>query len=167
MLVYQEPPDDNCPPGTRSLRADVTGLEESLARMEPTFAEGPPTEGPVDTEGSFRLMSDRTALQIPIVVAGEVGRMLRVIWRRALATDRPETLVLARRLADHAGLALEHAERRRAPGAADAQRRRERRVPRRRRRGAGGQRRPRSSSAPQPSRRRRRRWARRQDRSCG
>ena len=41
MLVYQEPPDDNCPPGTRSLRADVTGLEESLARMEPTFAEGP------------------------------------------------------------------------------------------------------------------------------
>ena len=41
VLVYQEPPDDTCPPGTRSLRADVTGLEESLARMEPTFAEDP------------------------------------------------------------------------------------------------------------------------------
>ena len=119
VLVYQEPPGDECPPGTRSLRADVTGLEESLARMEPTFAVGPPTEGPLDTEGPFRLMSDRTALQIPIVVAGEVGRMLRVIWHERVATDRPETLVLARRLADHAGLALEHAERRRAQEAAD------------------------------------------------
>ena len=87
--------------------------------MEPTFAVGPPTEGPVDTEGPFRLTSDRTALQIPIVVAGEVGRMLRVIWHERVATDRPETLVLARRLADHAGLALEHAERRRAQEAAD------------------------------------------------
>ncbi|HET9939174.1 MAG TPA: SpoIIE family protein phosphatase [Gaiella sp.] len=119
VLVYQEPPDDDCPPGTRSRRVDVTGVEESLARMEPTFAQGPPREGPVDTAGPFRLLSDRTALQIPIVVAGEVGRILRVIWHDDVPTDRPETLILARRLADHAGLALEHAERRRAQEAAD------------------------------------------------
>ena len=73
VLVYQEPPDDDCPPGTRSLRADVTGLEESLARMEPTFARGPRRTARSTRSGPFRLMSDRTALQIPIVVAGEVG----------------------------------------------------------------------------------------------
>ena len=119
VLVYQEPPDDGCPPGTRSPRSDVTGLDESLARQAPTFAEGPPTEGPSDTEAPFRLVGGRTVLQIPIVGAGEVDRMLTLLWSEDVPTDRPETFVLARRLADHAGLALEHAERRRAQESAD------------------------------------------------
>ena len=118
VLVHQEPPDLDHPPGTRCPRRDVTGLEESLTRNAPIFAEVPPTEGPTDSDAPFRLVGGRRALQIPIVVGGDVGRMLRVIWSAEAPTDRPETLVLARRLADHAGLALEHAERRRAQEAA-------------------------------------------------
>ena len=53
------------------------------------------------------------------MVAGEVGRILSVIWSDDVPTDKPETLVLARRLADHAGLAFEHAWRRQAQEAAN------------------------------------------------
>ena len=118
VLVHQEPPDVEHPPGTRSPRSEVTGLEESLSRKAPIFAEDPPTEGPTDTDAPFQLVGGRKSLQIPIVVGGDVSRMLRVVWAAGAPTDKPETLVLARRLADHAGLALEQAERRRAQEAA-------------------------------------------------
>jgi GAF domain-containing protein len=57
VLVHQEPPDDNCPPGTRSARSDVPGFEESVARTAPTFAEGPPTAGPIRVIPMFRVRS--------------------------------------------------------------------------------------------------------------
>ena len=91
VLVHQEPPDLDHPPGTRCPRRDVTGLEESLARNAPIFAEVPPTEGPTDSDAPFRLVGGRRALQIPIVVARRrrtdaardlVGRARRQIGRR-------------------------------------------------------------------------------------
>ena len=63
-------------------------------------------------------MSGPQPLQIPIVVAGRGRADAAGDLGGGCPTDKPETLVLARRLADHAGLALEHAERRRAQEAA-------------------------------------------------
>lgn len=88
--------------GHRLARRELPQVEESLEHRAPTVSEQLPP-------GSFPPLAERTTLQVPIVLGGRVARILTAVLSPGGAPPSQETLVLARRLADHAELALEHA----------------------------------------------------------
>jgi serine phosphatase RsbU (regulator of sigma subunit)/anti-sigma regulatory factor (Ser/Thr protein kinase) len=56
----------------------------------------------------------RSSLRVPVVIAGQAELVLIVSWQTMVSRPDSSTLVLVRRFADQAGLALEQVERRRA-----------------------------------------------------
>jgi len=59
-------------------------------------------------------MGIRSSLRVPVVIAGEAELVLIVSWLTMVSRPDSSTLVLVRRFADQAGLALEQVDRRRA-----------------------------------------------------
>ena len=56
----------------------------------------------------------RSSLRVPVVIAGQAELVLIISWQTMVSRPDSSTLVLVRRFADQAGLALEQLERRRA-----------------------------------------------------
>ncbi len=117
-VIWREPPSEVIPPGTRVEAADFPGLTESMQRLETMFIP----DSWVNVKGTAlehaRHFGIRSSLRVPIAVGGRAERVLALQWRRILPEPSPSTIVLARRFADQAGIALEHAERRVAQTAA-------------------------------------------------
>ena len=113
-VVHREPPLVELPPGTVLPSANFRVLPRAVAELRPAFVRDvPATLSGVALEAA-RAAGTKTALRVPIVVAGEADRLLVLEWGRDLPEPMPGFVALVRRFADQAGLAIEHAERRRA-----------------------------------------------------
>ena len=96
-------------------RGAISALETALEELSPVFSEAGANE---PGEPGSPIPPGRATLQIPIVLGGAAGHVLTLVFEPDGASSRQETLVLARRLADHAQLALEHGAREHAQASA-------------------------------------------------
>ena len=78
------------------------------------------TEAIGDGLGRVRRLGLHASLRIPVVIAGRAEHLIVVSWQTTVSEPDPSTIVLARRFADQAGLALEQLERRKAEADATA-----------------------------------------------
>ncbi|HET9243409.1 MAG TPA: SpoIIE family protein phosphatase [Gaiella sp.] len=113
-VLWREPPSLDSPPGSIADPRDYPGMEESLAGLETMFF--PDARQTVSGEALERVLADdaRSVLRVPIVVAGRAELQLALRWSRVVDEPDAQTLALIRRFADHAGLAIEQGQRRRA-----------------------------------------------------
>ncbi|MBA2294217.1 MAG: GAF domain-containing protein [Actinobacteria bacterium] len=116
-LEHCDPPDEMSI-GLRVARGTIAALEQSLEHLAPSFTEVSADERE-SAAGASPLPAGKLALHLPVVSAGAAGGVLTLVFERELSSSRQEALVLARRLADHAQLALEHGAREHAQAAAD------------------------------------------------
>jgi serine phosphatase RsbU (regulator of sigma subunit)/anti-sigma regulatory factor (Ser/Thr protein kinase) len=115
-LDWREPHDATvAPPRGEAVGLDaMPGLRRAVQGLEAVFvsaAEADPAEAAGQDARGLRLES---WLWLPIVAGDRAERALLVGWHSVVAEPDPSTLLLARRFADHAGLALEQVDRRRA-----------------------------------------------------
>ena len=109
FLERRDPPEAD---GTsaRVPRGAIPALELALEDLAPSFAEACPSASP--------LLDDRATLHVPIVLGGTAEYVLTLAFGDEVTWSREGTLALARRLADHSQLALEHGAREQAQAAA-------------------------------------------------
>jgi serine phosphatase RsbU (regulator of sigma subunit)/transcriptional regulator with GAF, ATPase, and Fis domain/anti-sigma regulatory factor (Ser/Thr protein kinase) len=117
-VLWREPPDAAFVPGTRVEVADMAGLRDALDRREPLFVADAPANARGEMLDRIRRAGTRSVLRVPIAIGGHADRILSLIWRTVTPPPAETTLALARRFGDHAGLAIEQVERRRAERAA-------------------------------------------------
>jgi GAF domain-containing protein/anti-sigma regulatory factor (Ser/Thr protein kinase) len=113
-VLWREPPSPELPPGSLADPRDYPGMEESLSGLETRFF--PDARETVHGEALERVLAEdvRSVLRVPINVAGRAGLQLALRWSRVIDQPDAQTLALVRRFADHAGLAIEQGQRRRA-----------------------------------------------------
>ena len=109
VLERRDPREADAIP-ERIPRGAIPSLELALEDLAPIFADASSSGSP--------LPQRHAALHVPIVLGGAAGRVLTLLFSEELTSAEEETLVLARRLADHAQLALEHGAREQAQAAA-------------------------------------------------
>lgn len=112
--LWRDPGDDAAPPGRLVRPEDYPGMIRSLERLDTTFfadARATVTGAALD-----RVIAEgvRSLMRVPIVVGGRPELLLALRWSRVIPEPSPQLLALVRRFADHAGLVIEHGERRRA-----------------------------------------------------
>jgi GAF domain-containing protein/anti-sigma regulatory factor (Ser/Thr protein kinase) len=113
MVRHREPAAAGAvPAGGQFDIDDFPGLRDAVARLDPMFIE----DSLLDIRGvgldQARRFGIRSSLRVPIAVSGETRHVLVLQWSTVEPAPQPFQLLLARRYADQAGLALEHAERR-------------------------------------------------------
>jgi GAF domain-containing protein/anti-sigma regulatory factor (Ser/Thr protein kinase) len=113
-VLWREPPSDVLPVGSRLAFADFPRLWETMERRETMFVPDALEHVVGQALEHAKLLGIRSSVRVPIVLGGRTVRILALQWERVIPPPSPQTLALARRFADHAGLALESAERRRA-----------------------------------------------------
>ncbi len=93
--------------GFPRLHDALRGLHASFVSdvLDTTYGEG---------RAFVRKLGIRSSLRMPIVVAGSSELLLAISWRQVISEPEPATIVVVRRFADQAGLALEQLQRRRA-----------------------------------------------------
>jgi len=107
--------------GTRLRLDDFPRLREAIAEFASSFiSDVRETTHEKGLEFVTKL-GIRSSLRTPVVIAGASELVLAISWQGVVSEPDPATLVVVRRFADQAGLALEQIERRRAE--ADAERR--------------------------------------------
>jgi serine phosphatase RsbU (regulator of sigma subunit)/anti-sigma regulatory factor (Ser/Thr protein kinase) len=89
------------------LREALRGLGVSFVPdvLETTYGEG---------LAFVRKLGIRSSLRTPVVIGGSNELILSISWQQVISEPEPATMVVVRRFADQAGLALEQLERRRA-----------------------------------------------------
>ena len=117
-VLWREPSSEEIRPGTRASGSEYPGLGESLARLEPLFIPDSLSTVTGVALDRARSTGTRSSLRVPIVVGGRAERVLVLQWTRRVNDLSASILLLARRFADQAGLALEYADRRVAQSAA-------------------------------------------------
>jgi serine phosphatase RsbU (regulator of sigma subunit) len=126
-LVWREPhvePATGAMPETPLPLDALPGLRRAVEQLEVTFVPDVVelVEGPLLQYA--RRLGVRSWLWAPIVAGGQAERVVLISWHAVVSEPDPSTVLLARRFADHAGLALEQIDRRAAQ--AQAARRAER-----------------------------------------
>ncbi len=113
-LVWREP-RNNALPRLDAVQIDaLPGLRQAVEELEVTFvADVERLVGDVVSE-YVRQLDIRSWIWVPIVVGGQAERVLLLSWHGAVSEPDASTVVLARRFADQAGLAVEQLDRRRA-----------------------------------------------------
>ena len=114
-LAAVSPPEPSStqPDGALDL-AELPTLGRAIEELEVTFvadADRVPSER---MRQHLRGLGVRSLLWAPIVVGGRVERALLIAWDALVSEPDASTVLLARRFADQAGLALEQIERREA-----------------------------------------------------
>ncbi len=112
-VVHREPPLPELPAGTVLPASNFSLLPRAVAELRAGFVPDVPATLSGAASEAANAAGTRSALRIPIVAAGEADRLLVLEWERDLPEPSPAFVALARRFADQAGLALDHAERRR------------------------------------------------------
>jgi GAF domain-containing protein/anti-sigma regulatory factor (Ser/Thr protein kinase) len=112
--LWRDPPDDSAPAGRLVEPQDYPGMKRSLERLDTTFF--PDARKVVTGDALDRVMAEgvRSLMRVPIVVGGRPELVLALRWSRVIPEPSPQLLAVLRRFADHAGLVIEHGERRRA-----------------------------------------------------
>ena len=114
----RRPADPSIPRGTAVWLDDYPGLAEALAVVQPSFVGDVQAVVSGAALEHARHYGVRSSFRIPIVVGGEISRVLVLQWHTEIPVPGPSQSLLARRFADQAGLALEQADRRAAERAA-------------------------------------------------
>ena len=114
----RRPANPSMPRGTAVALGDYPGLAEALALVQPSFIADVQAVVSGDALERARHNRVRSSFRIPIVVGGEISRVLVLQWHTVISAPGPSQSLLARRFADQAGLALEQTERRAAERAA-------------------------------------------------
>lgn len=94
--------------------ADFPRLKGAVDSLNVSFVPDVRREARGEGLGRVQLLGIRSSLRIPVAIAGESQLVLVISWQTAVTRPDASTLVLVRRFADQAGLALEQVERRRA-----------------------------------------------------
>jgi serine phosphatase RsbU (regulator of sigma subunit)/anti-sigma regulatory factor (Ser/Thr protein kinase) len=114
VLVRSDPAAEPLHPGLEGSLEDFPRLMDAVDELQVSFvadiqetSRGPGLE-------RVRRLEIHSSLRTPIVIGGRAELVLILSWQSVVSEPDPSTLVLVRRFADHAGLALEQLERRRA-----------------------------------------------------
>ena len=101
-------------PGLRSNLDDFPRLKEAVSALNVSFVPDVREEARGAGLARVRMLGSRSSLRVPVVIAGQAELVLVMSWQNTISRPDSSTLVLVRRFADQAGLALEQVERRRA-----------------------------------------------------
>ena len=119
-LVRCDPALEPMAPGLAASLDDFPRLKDALDNLQVSFVEDVQREAIGDGLGRVRRLGLHASLRIPVVIAGRAEHLIVVSWQTTVSEPDPSTIVLARRFADQAGLALEQLERRKAEADATA-----------------------------------------------
>src|SRR6478735_3887068 len=100
--------------GLESDLDDFPRLRDAVHALNVSFVPDVGEEALGDGLTRVKRLGIRSSLRVPVVIAGEAELVLIVSWQTMVSRPDSSTLVLVRRFADQAGLALEQVERRRA-----------------------------------------------------
>ncbi|HSF61161.1 MAG TPA: SpoIIE family protein phosphatase [Gaiellaceae bacterium] len=114
VLLNSDPVRPELPRGLEVPLDDFSGLAEAVANHDVSFSPDVLVEARGIGLERVRRMGVRSSLRSPIVIGGSAGLVLAVSWRTVVSEPERSTVVLMRRFADQAGLALEQLERRQA-----------------------------------------------------
>jgi serine phosphatase RsbU (regulator of sigma subunit)/anti-sigma regulatory factor (Ser/Thr protein kinase) len=117
-LVGCEPAVEPLVPGFVADLAQFPRFREAVERREVVFVPDVQAEARGSGLERVRHLGLRSSLRIPVVVEEEAEHVLVVSWQSVVTGPDASTMLLARRLADQVGLALEQLARRRAEAAA-------------------------------------------------
>jgi serine phosphatase RsbU (regulator of sigma subunit)/anti-sigma regulatory factor (Ser/Thr protein kinase) len=100
--------------GLESDLDDFPRLRDAVHALNVSFVPDVGEEALGEGLVRVRRIGIRSSLRVPVVIAGQAELVLIVSWQTLVSRPDSATLVLVRRFADQAGLALEQVERRRA-----------------------------------------------------
>ena len=109
-----DPQIDPLHEGLASQLADFPRLRDAVNELNVSFVPDVTEEARGEGLARVKRLGIRSSLRVPVVITGEAELVLVVSWQTTVSHPDPSTLVLVRRFADQAGLALEQVERRRA-----------------------------------------------------
>lgn len=113
-LVRSDPAHAALPLGLAIPLDDFPELEDAVGAIRPSFVSDVQDEAVGAGLSRVRTLGIRSSLRAPIAVGGEARLVLIASWQTVVSDPDPSTVVIMRRLADQAGLAIEQVERRRA-----------------------------------------------------
>ncbi len=113
-LLRSDPVLDPLEPGLDAQLDDFPYLLDAVGQLQVSFVEDVQREATGEGLERVRRLGLRSSLRLPVVVGGRAEHLITVSWETVVTEPDPSTIVLARRLADQAGLAFEQLERRRA-----------------------------------------------------
>ena len=112
-LLAVDPPRPDLD-GSRLPLDDFPRLHDAIDSLTTSFVPDV-LESSYDAGRDFvRRLGIRSSLRTPVVISGRSELVLSMSWQVVVSEPDPATLVVVRRFADQAGLALEQVERRRA-----------------------------------------------------
>jgi GAF domain-containing protein/anti-sigma regulatory factor (Ser/Thr protein kinase) len=113
-LLRSEPSFELRPSGIEIRLDEFPGLAEAVDRLQTSFIPDVLAEARGDGLELARDIGIRSSFRIPVSISGSIELVLSVAWGQIVTEPDASTVVLARRFADQAGLALEQLERRNA-----------------------------------------------------
>ena len=113
-LVSVDPAVEQLQPGLRLDLEDFPRLRSAIETREVSFVPNVQESSHGAGLEVVRSLGIHSSLRTPIAIGDDPALLLVVSWRKVLSDPGPSTILLARRYADQAGLALEQLERRRA-----------------------------------------------------
>jgi len=114
VLLNSDPVHEEMPQGLQVPLDDLSGLAEAVATHGVSFSRDVLLGARGGWLERVRRMGVRSSLRSPIVIGARAELVLAVSWQMVISEPEPSTVILMRRFADQAGLALEQLERRRA-----------------------------------------------------
>ncbi|HEU0248303.1 MAG TPA: SpoIIE family protein phosphatase [Gaiellaceae bacterium] len=114
VLLNIDPVREELPQGLQVPLDDFSGLAEAVANHDVSFSPDVLLEAKGEGLERIRRIGVRSSLRSPIVIGARAELVLAVSWQVVISEPEPSTVILMRRFADQAGLALEQLERRRA-----------------------------------------------------
>ena len=100
--------------GLESQLDEFPRLRDAVSSLNVSFVQDVVEEARGAGLVRVKRLGIRSSLRVPVVIAGQAELVLIVSWQTMVSRPDSSTLVLVRRFADQAGLALEQVERRRA-----------------------------------------------------
>jgi serine phosphatase RsbU (regulator of sigma subunit)/anti-sigma regulatory factor (Ser/Thr protein kinase) len=100
--------------GLESALDEFPRLRDAVSALNVSFVQDVGEEARGAGLARVKRLGIRSSLRVPVVIAGQAELVLIVSWQTMVSRPDASTLVLVRRFADQAGLALEQVERRRA-----------------------------------------------------
>ena len=118
-LIAIDPPHPELA-GTRLSLENFPRLAEALRDLGVSFVPDVLESSYEEGQAFVRKLGIHSSLRTPVVIAGSSELILSISWRQVISEPERATMIVIRRYADQAGLALEQLQRRRAEAEAAA-----------------------------------------------
>ena len=112
QLLRSDPVLEALPAGLEADLADFPGLRDTVGELQASFMPDVQEEARGAGLDRVRVLGIHSSLRAPITIGGQTELVLIVSWQTVVSEPDRSTVVVARRFADQAGLALEQLERR-------------------------------------------------------